>query len=151
MAYGEKLDLGPYMAIIPLDTGPLRYSLYGVVVHLDHMNSTTFGHYVSYVCKGGDRWFDCDDTQVTTMLIITTVYILPVEGLFVFSPGTLWATPMKSTTFGQYMSRVCTRGGHWFDCDGPQLCHCLQPLCVACGRAAIAGLTTTMLRGAPCS
>ena len=64
VAYGEKLDLAPYMATVPLDSQPVRYTLYGVVVHLDHMNSTHFGHYVSFVRTGDDRWFDCDDMQV---------------------------------------------------------------------------------------
>lgn len=64
VAYDEKLDLAPYMATLPLDSHGMKYTLYGVVVHLDHMNSTTFGHYVSFVRTSDGRWFDCDDTQV---------------------------------------------------------------------------------------
>jgi ubiquitin C-terminal hydrolase len=74
VAYGEKLDLAPYMANLPLDSRSVWYTLYGVVVHLDHMNSTTFGHYVSYVRTSDGRWFDCDDTQVRFLCQMICVY-----------------------------------------------------------------------------
>ena len=64
LAFGETLDLRPFMSKGGLDAGPAEYSLYGVVVHLDQMNSTTFGHYIAFV-KGGDgRWYLCDDEEV---------------------------------------------------------------------------------------
>jgi ubiquitin C-terminal hydrolase len=48
-----------------LDTLPVTYSLYGVVVHLDSGGSTMWGHYIAYV-KGPDgRWFCCDDERIT--------------------------------------------------------------------------------------
>ncbi|KAI8475527.1 MAG: hypothetical protein J3K34DRAFT_517344 [Monoraphidium minutum] len=64
VAAGEALNLGPFMADGAMDAGPYGYSLYAVIVHLDHMNSTTYGHYVAYVRAGDGRWYLCDDDSV---------------------------------------------------------------------------------------
>jgi hypothetical protein len=37
LVYGEKLDLGPFMAAGAMDDGPATYTLTGVVVHLDQV------------------------------------------------------------------------------------------------------------------
>jgi len=44
--------------------GPTKYRLYAIVVHLDIMRSTFFGHYVAYVRDSEDEWFLCDDSNV---------------------------------------------------------------------------------------
>ncbi|GBF87466.1 hypothetical protein Rsub_00177 [Raphidocelis subcapitata] len=64
VAVGEALSLAPFMAEGAMDQGPVDYSLYAVIVHLDHMNSTTYGHYVAYVRAGDGRWYLCDDDSV---------------------------------------------------------------------------------------
>lgn len=37
LVYGEKLDLGPFMARGAMDNAPTTYTLTGVVVHLDQV------------------------------------------------------------------------------------------------------------------
>jgi hypothetical protein len=37
LVYGEKLDLGPFMATGAMDDAPATYTLTGVVVHLDQV------------------------------------------------------------------------------------------------------------------
>jgi len=65
VSYPSALNLDSFKADDALDNAEANYSLYGVVVHLDHMNSTTFGHYIAYV-KGADgRWWLCDDSSIS--------------------------------------------------------------------------------------
>ncbi|PIN26033.1 Ubiquitin carboxyl-terminal hydrolase [Handroanthus impetiginosus] len=59
--YPEVLNLGSYMS--GSDTSPV-YQLYGVVVHIDVMNATSFGHYVCYVKNKHKKWFKADDSKV---------------------------------------------------------------------------------------
>ena len=42
------------------------YQLYAVVVHLDAMNATFAGHYISYVRGAGGKWYMIDDSKVCT-------------------------------------------------------------------------------------
>ena len=41
-----------------------RYELYGVIVHIDTLNSSFFGHYICYVKDFGGVWYKIDDSQV---------------------------------------------------------------------------------------
>jgi len=54
--------------MIPFVTGtadsPPLYMLYGVVVHLDTLNASFSGHYVSYVKDLQGTWFRVDDSEV---------------------------------------------------------------------------------------
>lgn len=56
------LDMIPFMT----GTGdiPPLYVLYAVVVHLDTLNASFSGHYVSYVKDLQGNWFRIDDTEV---------------------------------------------------------------------------------------
>lgn len=56
------LDMIPFMT----GTGdiPPLYLLYAVVVHLDTLNASFSGHYVSYVKDLQGNWFRIDDTEV---------------------------------------------------------------------------------------
>ncbi|KAI7733324.1 hypothetical protein M8C21_021317, partial [Ambrosia artemisiifolia] len=60
--FPEILDMAPYVSGTS-DKSPI-YSLYGVVVHVDTMNATFSGHYVSYVKNFQNRWFKFDDSMV---------------------------------------------------------------------------------------
>ncbi|GMH31372.1 hypothetical protein Nepgr_033215 [Nepenthes gracilis] len=60
--FPEILDLAPYMKGAS-DKSPI-YRLYGVVVHLDILNSTFSGHYVCYVRNVQNKWFKIDDSSV---------------------------------------------------------------------------------------
>ncbi|KAM2668792.1 hypothetical protein EV2_020349 [Malus domestica] len=61
--FPEILDLAPFMSSTS-DKSPI-YRLYGVVVHLDIMNSAFSGHYVCYVRNSQNKWFMVDDSTVT--------------------------------------------------------------------------------------
>lgn len=56
--------------MIPFMTGtddsPPLYMLYAVVVHLDTLNASFSGHYISYVkdLHRQGNWFRIDDTEV---------------------------------------------------------------------------------------
>ncbi|CAI9775895.1 unnamed protein product [Fraxinus pennsylvanica] len=60
--FPEILNMAPYMSGTS-DKSPI-YQLYGVVVHLDVMNATFSGHYVSYIKNNQGRWFKADDSTV---------------------------------------------------------------------------------------
>jgi ubiquitin carboxyl-terminal hydrolase 36/42 len=47
-----------------MDTGDVRYQLYGVLVHMDSGGSTSCGHYVAYVRLPDGTWHLCDDARV---------------------------------------------------------------------------------------
>lgn len=60
--FPEILDLAPFIRGTS-DKSPV-YRLYGVVVHLDVMNSSFSGHYVCYVKNSKNKWFKIDDSTV---------------------------------------------------------------------------------------
>ncbi|GAB2271416.1 ubiquitin-specific protease [Dionaea muscipula] len=60
--FPEILNFAPYMGEAS-DKSPI-YRLYGVVVHLDNMNSTFSGHYICYIRNVQRKWFAIDDSSV---------------------------------------------------------------------------------------
>ncbi|KAK1418123.1 hypothetical protein QVD17_27262 [Tagetes erecta] len=62
ITFPDMLDMVPFMT--GTDDVPPLYMLYGVVVHLDTMNASFSGHYISYVKDLQGNWFRIDDTQV---------------------------------------------------------------------------------------
>ncbi|KAJ7948859.1 Ubiquitin carboxyl-terminal hydrolase [Quillaja saponaria] len=62
ITFPDMLDMIPYMTGTA-DIPPL-YILYAVVVHLDTLNASFSGHYVSYVKDLQGNWFRIDDTEV---------------------------------------------------------------------------------------
>ncbi|XP_024980503.1 ubiquitin carboxyl-terminal hydrolase 15-like isoform X2 [Cynara cardunculus var. scolymus] len=62
ITYPDMLDMIPYMT--GKDDIPPLYLLYGVVVHLDTMNASFSGHYISYVKDLQGNWSRIDDAQV---------------------------------------------------------------------------------------
>jgi hypothetical protein len=70
ITFPEMLDMIPFMT----GTGdiPPLYALYAVVVHLDTLNASFSGHYVSYVKDLQGNWFRIDDTEVTLFLCLWT-------------------------------------------------------------------------------
>lgn len=67
ITFPEMLDMIPFMT----GTGdiPPLYVLYAVVVHLDTLNASFSGHYVSYVKDLQGNWFRIDDTEVQPVLV----------------------------------------------------------------------------------
>lgn len=62
ITFPDMLDMIPFMTGTE-DIPPL-YLLYAVVVHLDTLNASFSGHYVSYVKDMRGNWFRIDDTEV---------------------------------------------------------------------------------------
>ncbi|KAE8668876.1 Ubiquitin carboxyl-terminal hydrolase 19 [Hibiscus syriacus] len=62
ITFSDMLDMVPFMT----GTGdvPPLYMLYAVVVHLDTLNASFSGHYVTYVKDLRGNWFRIDDTEV---------------------------------------------------------------------------------------
>jgi ubiquitin carboxyl-terminal hydrolase 36/42 len=48
---------------------PGPYRLYAVIVHLDMLNSTFFGHYLCFVKDASGRWYEADDSDVKSTTI----------------------------------------------------------------------------------
>ncbi|MCO5550584.1 hypothetical protein L7F22_004072 [Adiantum nelumboides] len=62
VSFPEVLDISPYMS----DEGdkPPLYHLYGVIVHIDMLNASFFGHYICYIKDFQGSWFKIDDSKV---------------------------------------------------------------------------------------
>lgn len=43
------------------------YKLYAVVVHLDMLNASFFGHYICYAKDSRGNWFRIDDDEVNVL------------------------------------------------------------------------------------
>ncbi|XP_057453733.1 ubiquitin C-terminal hydrolase 15 isoform X2 [Lotus japonicus] len=67
ITFPEMLDMIPFMT----GTGdiPPLYMLYAVIVHLDTLNASFSGHYISYVKDLQGNWFRIDDTEVQPVQI----------------------------------------------------------------------------------
>ncbi|XP_068652589.1 ubiquitin carboxyl-terminal hydrolase 18-like [Aristolochia californica] len=62
VAFPELLDLGPYMSEARKSTD--LYRLYAVVVHVDMLNASFFGHYICYTKDFRGNWYRIDDCKV---------------------------------------------------------------------------------------
>ncbi|RAL47956.1 hypothetical protein DM860_015743 [Cuscuta australis] len=62
VTFPETLDLCPYMS----RTGERDdfYKLYAVIVHIDMLNASFFGHYICYVKDLCGQWYRIDDCKV---------------------------------------------------------------------------------------
>ncbi|XP_048498890.1 ubiquitin carboxyl-terminal hydrolase 15 isoform X2 [Beta vulgaris subsp. vulgaris] len=67
ITFPEMLDMVPFMT--GTNDSPPLYMLYGVVVHVDTLNASFSGHYVSYVKDLQGNWFRIDDTVVQPVLM----------------------------------------------------------------------------------
>ncbi|XVF35722.1 hypothetical protein REPUB_Repub18cG0170700 [Reevesia pubescens] len=62
VSFPETLDLTPYMSEDRDDTN--LYKLYAVVVHVDMLNASFFGHYICYTKDFCGNWYRIDDCKV---------------------------------------------------------------------------------------
>jgi ubiquitin carboxyl-terminal hydrolase 36/42 len=62
-----ELDLTPYMSCTD---GSDLYDLYAVVVHLDMLNASFFGHYICYIKGYQGRWYKIDDCKVYSLTFV---------------------------------------------------------------------------------
>ncbi|CAJ1972378.1 unnamed protein product, partial [Sphenostylis stenocarpa] len=65
IAFPETLNLSPYMS--KAGDGSDIYKLYGVVVHIDMLNASFFGHYICYIKDFQGNWYRIDDWKVMTV------------------------------------------------------------------------------------
>ncbi|KAL5225059.1 hypothetical protein ABZP36_011698 [Zizania latifolia] len=61
VTFPMNLDLMPYMSSTD---GSDQYDLYAVVVHLDMLNASFFGHYICYIKNYRGHWYKIDDCKV---------------------------------------------------------------------------------------
>ena len=64
VTFPEMLDLSPYMS--EGGDGTDVYKLYAVVVHVDMLNASFFGHYICYTKDFHGNWHRIDDCKVGT-------------------------------------------------------------------------------------
>ncbi|XP_024996114.1 ubiquitin carboxyl-terminal hydrolase 18-like [Cynara cardunculus var. scolymus] len=62
VTFPETLDLSPYMS--EAADGYDKYKLYAVVVHVDMLNASYFGHYICYTKDFSGNWYRIDDCKV---------------------------------------------------------------------------------------
>ncbi|CAJ2675132.1 unnamed protein product [Trifolium pratense] len=62
VAFPETLNLSPYMS--EAGDGSDIYKLYAVVVHIDMLNASFFGHYICYIKDFRGDWYRIDDSKV---------------------------------------------------------------------------------------
>ncbi|KAK7383417.1 hypothetical protein VNO78_29096 [Psophocarpus tetragonolobus] len=65
IAFPETLNLSSYMS--EAGDGSDVYKLYGVVVHIDMLNASFFGHYICYIKDFQGNWYRIDDWKVMTV------------------------------------------------------------------------------------
>ncbi|KAL1221439.1 Ubiquitin carboxyl-terminal hydrolase 19 [Cardamine amara subsp. amara] len=65
IGFPETFDLGPYMS--GGGEGSDVYKLYAVIVHLDMLNASFFGHYICYVKDFRGNWYRIDDSEVESV------------------------------------------------------------------------------------
>ncbi|KAG8095071.1 hypothetical protein GUJ93_ZPchr0012g21088 [Zizania palustris] len=61
VTFPMNLDIMPYMSSTD---GSDQYDLYAVVVHLDMLNASFFGHYICYIKNYRGHWYKIDDCKV---------------------------------------------------------------------------------------
>ncbi|XAR68212.1 Ubiquitinyl hydrolase 1 [Bertholletia excelsa] len=62
ITFPDMLDMVPFMT--GKDDIPPLYMLYAVIVHVDTLNASFSGHYISYIKDLQGNWFRIDDTEV---------------------------------------------------------------------------------------
>ncbi|KAJ6924992.1 ubiquitin carboxyl-terminal hydrolase 18-like [Populus alba x Populus x berolinensis] len=65
VTFPEMLDLSPYMS--EGGDGTDVYKLYAVVVHVDMLNASFFGHYICYTKDFHGNWHRIDDCKVSSV------------------------------------------------------------------------------------
>ncbi|KAK4422393.1 Ubiquitin carboxyl-terminal hydrolase 19 [Sesamum alatum] len=64
VTFPETLDLSSYMS---KSDGNDVYKLYAVIVHVDMLNASFFGHYICYVKDFRGNWYRVDDCKVASV------------------------------------------------------------------------------------
>jgi len=64
--------MSPYMS--EKQTKLPLYKLYAVVVHVDMLNASFFGHYICYVKDSNCLWYKIDDNKVVLLFFKNLLY-----------------------------------------------------------------------------
>lgn len=114
ITYPEMLDMIPFMT--GKDDIPPLYMLYGVVVHLDTMNASFSGHYISYVKDLQGNWSRIDDAQVyqvpLSQVMSEGAYILFYMRSSPRPPRSYTAKPSKASVFSKSKPPKSTSDHH---------------------------------------
>lgn len=62
------MDLSPYMS--EAGDGADLYKLYAVVVHVDMLNASFYGHYICYTKDFRGNWYRIDDSKVVLSVLV---------------------------------------------------------------------------------
>lgn len=76
VTFPETLDLSPYMSEV--EDGNDVYKLYAVIVHVDMLNASFFGHYICYVKDFHGNWYRIDDCKVTLAGFLLAFMLIPL-------------------------------------------------------------------------
>lgn len=68
VTFPETLDLSPFMSDVA--DGSDIYKLYAVVVHIDMLNASFFGHYICYIKDFRGDWYRIDDWKVNSVVLL---------------------------------------------------------------------------------
>ncbi|KAJ0091249.1 hypothetical protein Patl1_12663 [Pistacia atlantica] len=79
VSFPETLDLSPYMS--EEGGGADVYKLYAVVVHVDMLNASFFGHYICYVKDFSGNWYRVDDCKVEIVSVCLSIYLATYLGV----------------------------------------------------------------------
>ncbi|RDY08579.1 Ubiquitin carboxyl-terminal hydrolase 19, partial [Mucuna pruriens] len=106
VTFPVTLDLSPYMSEV--GDGSDIYKLYAVVVHIDMLNASFFGHYICYIKDFRGNWYRIDDGKVNSveleevlsqgayMLLYSRVSARPSGLQSIVSPETAEVQTVKS-------------------------------------------------------
>ncbi|GAB4846697.1 ubiquitin-specific protease ubp15 [Ancistrocladus abbreviatus] len=135
ITFPDMLDMVPFMTGTH-DIPPL-YMLYAVVVHMDTLNASFSGHYVSYVKDLQGNWFRIDDSEVQPV----PMFQVMSEGAYILfyvrsSPRNL-RTCMKTATQQQAPASAQYRVSNAHR-SSARLGVGLEPLCNLGAEASIA-------------
>ncbi|KAL4276915.1 hypothetical protein HN51_059562 [Arachis hypogaea] len=68
VTFPETLNLSPFMSEV--EDGSDIYKLYAVVVHIDMLNASFFGHYICYIKDFHGDWYRIDDWKVMQVELV---------------------------------------------------------------------------------
>ncbi|CAK9177268.1 unnamed protein product [Ilex paraguariensis] len=107
ITFPDMLDMVPFMT--GTDDIPPLYMLYAVVVHLDTLNASFSGHYISYVKDMQGNWFRIDDTQV---LPVPMTQVMS-EGAYILFYMRSFPRPARACAGKPTQHRASSFAKHW--------------------------------------
>ncbi|XP_052210147.1 ubiquitin carboxyl-terminal hydrolase 18-like isoform X2 [Diospyros lotus] len=112
VTFPETLDLNPYMS--EEGDGDNVYKLYAVIVHVDMLNASFFGHYICYTKDFYGNWYRIDDCKVTRVDLEEVL----LQGAYMLMYSRVCARPsclkaVESLGKDQQTVKIVQGGGHY--------------------------------------